>query len=291
MEIELEVKDLSFSYDSINMALRDVSFNLNASRIGIVGQNGSGKTTLLAILMGFLKPDKGKVRINGLVPFRERGKLLGVFAPAFEKGRLPYGMKVEELIHLIGNLVGNSEDVRELADELGLTDFKDKKVYELSSGQEQLLWIFNALADRNRTPVLDEPFVHLDIHAYRRVARVLKGRFDSYILTSHIPEDVELLTNSIIVLENGDVRWYGSLPEFKSTYEVFIPVGANIELPETIADFGNIIMCKCSHELLESLMRKGIILGYKRAGGAFALCSDTRLRCISGRSLWVPYTG
>ncbi|WP_297436565.1 ABC transporter ATP-binding protein [Thermococcus sp.] len=266
IEIEIETDGLGFSYDSRTPALEDVTFEVTARRIGIVGQNGSGKTTLLSIFMGFLKPDKGEVMINGLVPFKERDKLLKMFAPAFEKGHLPYGMKVRELVTLIGEIVGDEKDVEDLAGELGLLSFKDKKVYELSSGQGQLLWIFNALADRNRVPVLDEPFVHLDIHAYKRVARVLKERFDSYILTSHIPEDVELLTESVIVLEDGRVWWHGSLPEVESTYEVFVPAGAKVGLPKVLADFGNVVVCECPEELLESLMRDGSILGYKRAG-------------------------
>ena len=266
MKIEIKAEELGFSYDSRTSALTGVNFNVKAKRIGIIGQNGSGKTTLLSILMGFLKPDKGEVRINGLEPIKKRSKLLRMFAPSFEKGRLPYCMKVEELIKLIGELVGDQEDVKGLAGELGLMNFKDKKVYELSSGQEQLVWIFNALADKNRIPVLDEPFVHLDIHAYKRVIKVLKERFESYILTSHIPEDVELLTESIIILENGKVHWYGSLPKVESAYEVFVPTGAKIRLPKILADFGNVVVCECPRELLESLVKEGSILGYKRAG-------------------------
>jgi len=266
LKININAKKVNFSYDSKTLALKDITLNVKAKRIGIVGQNGSGKTTFLSLLMGFLKPDKGSIKVNGLIPHKDREKILSTFAPAFEKSRLPYGMKVRELIQLVGELTGDPSNVEELAKDLGLLSFKDKKVYALSSGQSQLLWIFNALSDRKRIPVLDEPFVHLDIHAYKRVARVLRDHFESYILTSHIPEDVELLTDSVIVLEEGEVQWYGKLPQSDSTYEVFIPSKARVKLPNVLADFGNVIVCKCPRDLLESLMKEGLIIGYKRAG-------------------------
>ena len=266
MNIKISSKGLTFSYDGRTKALDDVSFSVTGRRIGIVGQNGSGKTTLLSILMGFLKPDQGQVTVNDIIPFKERSRILKKFAPAFEKSRLPYRMKVRELVDLLGDVTGNRSEVRDLADELGLGQFSDKRVFALSSGQEQLVWIFNALADPNRVPVLDEPFVHLDIHAYRKVAKVLKERFESYILTSHVPEDVELLTDSIIVLENGEIKWYGNLSSIETAYEVFVPSGKAVNLPNVIADFGNVIVCECDIELLESLLREGIILGYKKAG-------------------------
>ena len=264
--IALEAEKLSFSYDGRTMALKNVSFKVKGKRIGIVGQNGSGKTTLLSIFMGFLKPSSGKVSLNGVIPYRRRSKILKAFAPSFEKGRLPYRMKVRDLVSLVGGITGDRKEVESLALDLGIQNFYDKRVYELSSGQEQLLWIFNALSDSSRVPVLDEPFVHLDIHAYRRVVRVLKERFDSYILTSHVPEDVELLTESVIVLERGEVRWYGEIPELERAYEVFVPFNAKVDIPNVVADFGNVLICDCDPELLESLMHKGAIRGYKKAG-------------------------
>ncbi|MDV3104825.1 ABC transporter ATP-binding protein [Thermococcus waiotapuensis] len=264
--ITLEAEKLSFSYNGKTMALKDVSFRVKEKRIGIVGQNGSGKTTLLSIFMGFLKPESGKVTLNGVVPYRERGEILKAFAPSFEKGRLPYRMKVRDLVSLVGEITGESKEVVSLAQDLGVQSFYDKRVYELSSGQEQLLWIFNALSDPGRIPVLDEPFVHLDIHAYRRVVKVLKERFDSYILTSHVPEDVELLTESVIVLEKGEVRWYGKIPELEGAYEVFVASTEKVDIPNVVADFGNVLVCDCDLGLLESLMRRGAIRGYKKAG-------------------------
>ena len=264
--IALEAEKLSFSYDGRTMALKNVSFKVKGKRIGIVGQNGSGKTTLLSIFMGFLKPDSGRVALNGIVPDRRRSQILRTFAPSFEKGRLPYRMKVRDLVSLVGEITGDRKEVASLAWDLGIQNFYDKRVYELSSGQEQLLWIFNALSDPSRVPVLDEPFVHLDIHAYRRVVKVLKERFDSYVLTSHVPEDVELLTESVIVLEKGEVRWYGKIPELERAYEVFVPFDAKVDIPDVVADFGNVLVCDCDPRLLEFLMQKGAIRGYKKAG-------------------------
>ncbi len=266
MNLKIKTRGLTFSYDGRINALDDVSFSVTGRRIGIVGQNGSGKTTLLSILMGFLKPDKGQVTVNGIIPFNGRSRILKTFAPAFEKSRLPYRMKVRELVDLLGDVTGNRSEVRSLADELGLSQFGNKRVFALSSGQEQLVWIFNALADPNRVPVLDEPFVHLDIHAYKRVVKILKERFDSYILTSHVPEDVELLTESLVVLEQGKVKWYGDISKIETAYEVFIPSGSKVDIPHVLADFGNVIVCKCDLELLESLLRENKILGYKKAG-------------------------
>ena len=96
--------------------------------------------------------------------------------------------------------------------------------------------------------------------------KVLKERFDSYVLTSHVPEDVELLTESVIVLERGEVRWYGRIPESETTYEVFVPSNTKVDIPNVIADFGNVLVCDCDPGVLESMMRMGLIRGYKKAG-------------------------
>ncbi len=266
--IELNLRDVWFEYTPSKPVIKGVSVSVRGERIGIVGQNGSGKTTLLSILMGFQRPKAGEVMINGINPWTEREKIIKTFNPAFEKARLPYAMKVGEFVKIVGRANGDPEGTSALADELGLSKFESQKVGSLSSGQEQLLWIFSALADSSRIPVLDEPFVHLDLHSYVRVSSVLRRRFRSYILTSHIPEDVELLADSIIVLEQGRVIWYGKVKELQADGEVY-DVFINDTVPPLkgiLGDFGNILVVRTEGETLKRLMDGGKILGYKRSG-------------------------
>lgn len=267
-DIELNLQDVWFEYTPSRPVIRGVSLLATGERIGIVGQNGSGKTTLLSILMGFQRPKVGKIMVDGINPWKERERIVKTFNPSFEKARLPYGMKVSEFIKIVGRTNGDPEGTSALANELGLSEFESQKVGSLSSGQEQLLWIFSTLADSSRIPVLDEPFVHLDLHSYVRVSSVLRRRFCSYILTSHIPEDVELLADSIIVLEQGRVIWYGGIKELQTeeeVYDVFIN-GTTPPLEGVLGDFGNILVVRTKGEILKRLMEDGEILGYKRSG-------------------------
>ena len=266
--IEISLNNLSYTYKNGTKALDNLNIEIKGKRIGIVGQNGSGKTTLLAILLGFYKPTKGNVKINGITPFKRRNDILENFNPTFEKIKLPYGIKVQKFIKFLEKLTNNKKYINSLAEEIGINKFKNQAISRLSSGQEQLVWIFNALVDQSRIPVLDEPFVHLDLYAYREVTNVLLKNYDEYILTSHIPEDVELLTDSIIILEKGKIKWHGSLESLakENLFEIFTK-NQNLKVPgDVIANFGNIIICRCDRKDIEKLMEEKKIMGYKRAG-------------------------
>ncbi len=267
--ISIYVSDLTYAYDGNIRALNRVSINLKGNRIGIVGQNGSGKSTLLGVLMGFLIPQSGAVEMDGIFPYKNRDAILKRYTPSFEKVKFPYSIKVRDFVKFVGRLIGNTEDIFSLADEIGILSFGEQRMFQLSSGQEQLVWLFNSLADESKIPVLDEPFVHLDLHVYSKITDILLKRFKKYIITSHIPEDVELLTDNIVILEKGEAKWYGSIKELikDNLYEVF--VNSKHQFPdnvEILANFGNVIVCRCDREFLQKGMDSGIILGYKKAG-------------------------
>jgi len=138
----LEIDKLSMRFDLPNgssvQALQDVSIDLKAGELlSVLGPSGCGKTTLLNIVAGFLAPTAGKITLNGDVvsgPGPERGMV-------FQQGALFEWMSVRQNVGFGPKMKGTSkedaEKVDHLLDVVGLQDFKEKQVYELSGGMQQ----------------------------------------------------------------------------------------------------------------------------------------------------------
>jgi len=182
-KVRLQVKDLHFSYGSVP-ALEGVTFKVNAGEmLGIVGPNGSGKSTLLRCLARILKPRTGTVYLDGrnLRTLRglEVGRCLGYVPPpgaraAFSatvletvlQGRRPYliwGVERRDL-----------EVVTQALGYLGLTELAERLLGELSSGQQQKVFIARALAQEPEVLLLDEPTATLDIRYQLEVMALIR---------------------------------------------------------------------------------------------------------------------
>jgi len=148
----LEIDKLSMRFDLPNgssvQALQDVSIDLKAGELlSVLGPSGCGKTTLLNIVAGFLAPTAGKITLNGDVvsgPGPERGMV-------FQQGALFEWMSVRQNVGFGPKMKGTSkedaEKVDHLLDVVGLQDFKEKQVYELSGGMQQRVALARCLAN------------------------------------------------------------------------------------------------------------------------------------------------
>ena len=149
----LDIKNVSMRFDLPNgssvQALKDVSLNLQAGELlSVLGPSGCGKTTLLNILAGFLAPTEGVVELNGHVvtgPDAERGMV-------FQRGALFEWMNVRDNVEFGPRMKGMGRAEREkisdhLLEIVGLQDFKEKAVYELSGGMQQRVALARCLAN------------------------------------------------------------------------------------------------------------------------------------------------
>ncbi|ABN70643.1 ABC transporter related [Staphylothermus marinus F1] len=171
----------------------------------VVGSNGSGKTTLLKMIAGFAWPNNGSIEIivDGLkYSPREAMKLIGYVA---EDVIFP-NIKVRELLE---SFTLDKQVLRELVDELKLTDHLDKKYMELSAGLRKRVQIIIALLKKPKILLLDEPFSNLDILIIPVVKDILqKLKHETIIVvTSHIGLEIDV--DTITILDQGRLLYHG----------------------------------------------------------------------------------
>jgi ABC-2 type transport system ATP-binding protein len=205
-------------------ALKGISFRVEQGEIlGYIGPNGAGKTTTLKVLAGALRPQRGKVRVLGYVPWRrERGFLRGISFVMSGRGLLEeitWDLPVLDGFALVKDLYGLSgrefrRNLDELIDLFGLRDILGVPLRQLSHGQRARVELAAALLWRPRLLLLDEPTLGLDIlsqAALREYVREYVRRTGAAcIVTSHYMRDIEDLAQRALLLDRGEIVAEGS---------------------------------------------------------------------------------
>ncbi|MEM8578597.1 MAG: ABC transporter ATP-binding protein [Pseudomonadota bacterium] len=206
----LTLTDVSMRFDLPNgsyvQALENVSLNMKAGELlSVLGPSGCGKTTLLNIVAGFLAQTSGKIELNGHEikgPDAERGMV-------FQKGALFEWMSVRENVGFGPSMKGmpkaeKDEKVDHLLDVVGLQDFKEKAVYELSGGMQQRVALARCLANEPDVILMDEPLGALDALTREKmqslVLKLWKETGKTIILITHSVEEALLLGERLIVM-------------------------------------------------------------------------------------------
>jgi len=196
----IEIKNVSFSYNGKENVLENVSLNIHkGDYIGFVGNNGSGKTTLIKLIIGLLKSDKGEIKLFGtdLKDFKDWQKIGYVPQKAanFEKG---FPVNVFETV-LMGRYVKqkifqktSQEDLAAAETALqnvGMWDFKNKLIGDLSGGQMQRVFIARALVNNPEVIFLDESTVGIDVASqenfYQLLQKLNKELGITLVMVSH----------------------------------------------------------------------------------------------------------
>ena len=206
----LSIDKLSMRFDLPNggsvQALKDISLNLKAGELmSVLGPSGCGKTTLLNIVAGFLAPTEGVMELNGKRisgPDADRGMV-------FQQGALFEWMSVRENVGFGPSMkrmpkADKAEIVDHLLDVVGLQDFKEKAVYELSGGMQQRVALARCLANDPDVILMDEPLGALDALTREKmqglVLKLWKETGKTIILITHSVEEALLLGERLIVM-------------------------------------------------------------------------------------------
>ena len=212
----LSIEKLSMRFDLPDggsvQALQDVSIDLKAGELlSVLGPSGCGKTTLLNIVAGFLAPTSGVMTLNGHTisgPDAERGMV-------FQQGALFEWMSVRENVGFGPSMKGmpknnKNEIVNHLLDVVGLQDFKEKAVYELSGGMQQRVALARCLANDPDVILMDEPLGALDALTREKmqslVLKLWKETGKTIILITHSVEEALLLGERLIVGDHQRVN-------------------------------------------------------------------------------------
>lgn len=190
------------------LVLDDVSVELTAPTIAVIGANGSGKSTFARLLNGLVTPSSGTVSVHGLDPVRDRAavrKRVGfVFTNPDAQILMP--TPAEDLaLSLRGRSKAEvTERVREALDAQGLGDHADAPASTLSGGQKQMLALTSVLITEPRLIVADEPTTLLDLRNARRIGDLLLAQSAQVVVVTH---DLELAARceAAVLFEDGRV--------------------------------------------------------------------------------------
>ena len=241
----LSIEDISMRFELPNggavQALEHVSLDLKEGELmSVLGPSGCGKTTLLNIVAGFLAPTGGKLVMNGHTitgPDAERGMV-------FQKGALFEWMSVRENVGFGPSMKGmpkaeKTQIVDHLLDVVGLQDFKEKAVYELSGGMQQRVALARCLANDPDVILMDEPLGALDALTREKmqslVLKLWKETGKTIILITHSVEEALLLGERLIVMapRPGRIHKEYHLPFAE------LGVGADLREVKKHPDFNN----------------------------------------------------
>ena len=219
--MSIQIKNLSKKFNQI-YAVNNINFNIDTNKtIGLLGPNGCGKTTSIGMMLGLIKPTEGEIIIqNKNINTFERNELLSIMNFASPYVELPKKLSVKQNLEIYGRLYGVedlSSRINELAEDLNLKDFLNKKTGELSSGQKNRVSLAKSLINKPEILLLDEPTASLDpdIGDYvRSYVQTYKSKNKvTILLASHNMAEVERLCDSVIMMKKGKIIDQGTSKE------------------------------------------------------------------------------
>lgn len=238
----IQIKSLSAKYGEVT-ALKDINLNVYKGEIvGLIGPNGAGKTTLIKVLSGVKDCSEGEVlinqkSINSLSP-SQRAMALAVVPQARQLGG---AFSVEQAV-LLGRtaylgFLGKpaSEDLLKAAwamEQAGVDDLADRKLAEISGGEQQRVLLARALAQDTPALLLDEPTNHLDlryqVNLLKLIKELVKKEGLSVLMAMHDLNQVSGIADRVLLLADGKEKALGSPKEvltpenIRNTYQTEI---------------------------------------------------------------------
>jgi ABC-2 type transport system ATP-binding protein len=205
-------------------AVADVSFAVEPGEIfGLLGPNGAGKTTTIRMMLDIFRPDAGAVSIFGGEIDLAKKRRIG-YMP--EDRGLYKDLKLEPTLVYLATLKGLDEKTArsrlgEWLERFDLTEHRQKKVQELSSGMQQKAQIIATLLHNPDLIVADEPFAGLDPVNTRLVKQILEEQRQagkSILMSTHQMYQVEALCDRIVLIDEGRTVLYGAVDEIKRSF-------------------------------------------------------------------------
>ena len=219
----LKVENVTKDYGKLR-AVDNLSFEVRPGEIfGLLGVNGAGKTTTFRMIMGLLDMTKGKITLDDKKIDYSVTDNIGFLT---EERSLLTKLTVREQAIYFGALKGMSdkqiiERLDYLLKKFGIEEYKDKKIKELSKGNQQKIQFITAIINEPKLLILDEPFAGLDpfnIELFKEEILNLSKKGSMIIFSSHRMEHVELFCKKLVILVNGKSVLSGNIKDIKDNY-------------------------------------------------------------------------
>ena len=223
--MSLKAQNLVKSYGA-KTVVNDISFEIKPGEIvGLLGANGAGKTTSFDMVVGLVRPDKGKIELFGndltKMPVHKRAQV-GVGYLTQEPSIFRH-LTVAENIKLIWDALDKEENenkLNKLLDEFNLCDLQDHIAVSLSGGERRRVEIARVLATDPKFILLDEPFTGIDPIAIQDIQKLILGlkenRNIGVLLTDHNPRATLSITNRAYIIQEGKILLAGSAKDIAS---------------------------------------------------------------------------
>jgi ABC-2 type transport system ATP-binding protein len=219
--MKLEVINLSKKFNNTT-AVNNISFTIEKNKtLGLLGPNGCGKTTSIGMMLGLITPTDGKIFINNQeLNQKNRINLLSMMNFASPYIELPKKLTVFQNLNVYARLYGVeniNHRIQEMAEDLNLKNFLNKKTGELSSGQKNRVSLAKSLINKPKLLFLDEPTASLDPDVGDFVRKYLENYRSknelTMLLASHNMKEVERLCDNIVMMKKGEVVDHGTCDE------------------------------------------------------------------------------
>lgn len=223
--MELNIDRVTKQYGP-KIAVDRISLTLTPGVTGLLGANGAGKTTLMRMLCGILRPTSGSISLDGLDVSTEGYRAVLGYLPQ-DFGYYPSFSALDFLLYL-GALKGMErkqakERSLELLEVVGLGEVARKKIRTFSGGMKQRLGIAQALLNRPKLLILDEPTAGLGPKERVRFRTLIEeqGKESIVLLSTHIVSDVEHIAGRILMVKGGQLIYDGSAADTPQDLEGF----------------------------------------------------------------------
>ena len=215
----IEVNGFSKAYGDF-IAVDDISFEVRQGEIfGLLGPNGAGKTTTLESLEGLRMPDSGTLRVGGIDPTRDAGKLRGLIGVQLQASGLPESISPAEAMRFFCAYQKIAPRY-DLLDRMGLAEKRNAAYGELSTGQKRRLSLALAVAHSPAVLFLDEPTAGLDVASrveLHSMLREMRTTGATILLATHDMAEAEDLSDRVAILLDGKIAAIGTPMEITAT--------------------------------------------------------------------------
>jgi ABC-2 type transport system ATP-binding protein len=240
MSAILQVRGVRKAFRDV-VAVDGVSFDLHEGEVfGLLGPNGAGKTTLIRMILDIYRPDVGDVAVFGHPLIRSDLDRIG-YLP--EERGLYQKRKVIQVLTYLGQLKGLSPKAatssgERLLERLSIGEYRDKKLHELSKGNQQKIQLIGTLIAEPKLLVWDEPFSGLDpvnVNQVRELIASLRSTGTTMILSTHLMNQAEALCDRVGLIHHGRMALVGSVADVVESHG-FLGLSVETDAPLSVGE-------------------------------------------------------